>query len=42
VALLGSAAPVKFQAAHGGVAVELPDLPEALLPQPAWVLKLSR
>jgi alpha-L-fucosidase len=42
VTLLGSASPLKFKAANGGVSVELPDLPEELLAQSAWVLKLSR
>jgi alpha-L-fucosidase len=42
VMLLGSAAPVKFRAVEGGVSVDLPDLPEDLTQQAAWVLKLSR
>ncbi len=42
VALVGSAAPLKFKAANGGVSIELPDLPEELRPQPAWVLKIDR
>ena len=42
VTLLGSTAPLKFKVAKGGVSIELPDLPEELLPQPAWVLKLSQ
>ena len=42
VTLLGSTAPLKFKAVEGGISVELPDLPEELLPQPAWVLKVSR
>jgi alpha-L-fucosidase len=42
VSLLGSAAPLKFRAAVGGVAIDLPPLPENLLNQPAWVLKVSR
>src|SRR5512140_1530104 len=41
VTLLGSPAPVKFKTAQGGVSIELPDLPEELLRQPAWVVKLS-
>ena len=41
VTLLGSTAPLKFKAAKAGVSVELPDLPEELRPQPAWVLKIS-
>ncbi|MBV6430170.1 MAG: hypothetical protein IANPNBLG_00274 [Bryobacteraceae bacterium] len=42
VTLLGSPAALKFKAAKGGVSVELPDVPEDLMRQPAWVLKLSR
>jgi len=42
VTLLGSAAPLKFKAVEGGVAVDLPGLPEDLVQQAAWVLKLSR
>ena len=42
VTLLGSAAPVKFTSANGGISVQLPELSEELRPQPAWVLKLSR
>jgi alpha-L-fucosidase len=41
VTLLGSSAPVKFKAAGSGVAIELPDLPDELLHQPGWVLKVS-
>jgi alpha-L-fucosidase len=42
VSLLGSAGALKFKPVKAGISVELPDLPEALLAQPAWVLKLSR
>ncbi|MGA2859950.1 MAG: alpha-L-fucosidase, partial [Candidatus Sulfotelmatobacter sp.] len=42
VTLLGSTTPLRFKAAGGGVSIELPDLPEELLHQPAWVLKLSQ
>jgi alpha-L-fucosidase len=42
VSLLGSTEPVKFTASNGVVSVNLPNLPEDLLAQPAWVLKLSR
>jgi alpha-L-fucosidase len=42
VTLLGSTAPLKFKATSGGILVQLPDLPEELLPQPAWVLKVSQ
>jgi alpha-L-fucosidase len=42
VSLLGSTIPLKFKASKMGVSVELPDLPEELRSQPAWVLKISR
>ncbi|HZO57795.1 MAG TPA: alpha-L-fucosidase [Bryobacteraceae bacterium] len=42
VSLLGVPGTLRFQAAMGGVAVTLPDVPEDLMRQPAWVLKLSR
>jgi len=42
VSLLGSTAPLKFKASKAGVTVALPDLPEQLRQQPAWVLKISR
>ena len=42
VTLLGSEAPLKFKAASGGVTIDLPRLPDNLLHQPAWVLKVSR
>jgi len=42
VSLLGSGAALKFKAEKGGVTVELPAMPEALMRQPAWVLKLGR
>src|SRR5438067_779902 len=42
VSLLGSGAPLKFRASKAGLSVELPDLPEDLRPQPAWVLKISQ
>src|SRR5271167_242346 len=35
------AAPLRFTSAAGVVTIELPELPEELLAQPAWVLKLS-
>jgi hypothetical protein len=41
VTLLGVAAPLRFKSGAGSVTVDLPELPEALLAQPAWVLKLS-
>ena len=41
VALLGASGTLKFQAKAGAVSVDLPELPEELQAQPAWVLKLS-
>jgi alpha-L-fucosidase len=42
VSLLGGAAPLRFARNGTAIRVELPDLPEELLGQPAWVLKLAR
>jgi len=42
VALLGSSAPLSFRKQGNSVIIDLPELPEALRAQPAWVLKLSR
>ena len=43
VALLGGPPKsLKFAKAGSSITVELPDLPEELLGQPAWVLRLSR
>jgi hypothetical protein len=42
VTLIGSATPLKFQSGAGEVKIQLPDLPEDLRAQPAWVLKISR
>ena len=42
VTLLGAAAPLRFQANGNAITVDLPDVPEELLGQPAWVLKFSR
>jgi len=42
VTLLGSSAAIKFGSANGVVSIQLPELPEELRPQAAWVLKLSR
>lgn len=42
VSLLGSTQPLKFKQVAGGVRVELPALPEELMHQPCWVLKISR
>jgi alpha-L-fucosidase len=42
VTLLGSTAAVKFKAVSSGVSIELPELTDELMRQPAWVLKVSR
>ena len=42
VTLLGGPGSLQFTKAGTSITVELPDLPEELLGQPAWVLKLGR
>jgi alpha-L-fucosidase len=42
VALLGTSARMRWKARNGSVVIDLPELPENLLKQPAWVLKLSK
>ena len=42
VILLGSSTPLKAKNAKTGLSIELPDLPEDLRQQPAWVLKISK
>jgi alpha-L-fucosidase len=42
VSLLGSTAPLKFKSTKEGISIALPDLPEELRAQPAWVLKVSQ
>ncbi|PYV75139.1 MAG: hypothetical protein DMG97_06940, partial [Acidobacteria bacterium] len=42
VDLLGSSTPLKFKASSGGLTIQLPDLPEGLCQQPAWVLRISQ
>jgi alpha-L-fucosidase len=42
VTLLGSTARLRVKSAAGKITVELPELPEDLLSQPAWVLKFSQ
>jgi hypothetical protein len=42
VTLLGSEVSLKFKSAAGAVIIQLPDLPEDLRAQPAWVLKISQ
>lgn len=41
VSLLGSEQKLKYRSEAGGVRVELPRLPDSLLRQPCWVLKVS-
>ena len=40
--LLGSPGLLKFEVVKSGVSIELPALPEELMQQPAWVLKVSQ
>ncbi|MGP8252820.1 MAG: alpha-L-fucosidase [Terracidiphilus sp.] len=42
VALLGSSLELKFKATKDGLSIQLPELPQNLLAQPAWVLKVSQ
>jgi alpha-L-fucosidase len=42
VILLGSSTPLKASNSKTGLSIELPDLPEDLRQQPAWVLKISQ
>jgi alpha-L-fucosidase len=42
VKLLGSGASLKFRASSSGLSIQLPDLPEDLRQQPAWVLRISQ
>ncbi len=42
VRLLGSSDPLQFRFNNGTVTIELPELADALLAQPAWVLKFSQ
>ena len=41
ITLLGVDTPLKFKASKGEVSIQLPELPEALLSQPAWALKVT-
>jgi alpha-L-fucosidase len=41
VTLLGSAAPLKFKSKGETIVVDLPPVPEDLMGQPAWTLKLA-
>jgi alpha-L-fucosidase len=42
VALLGSPAALRWKSASGALVIDLPALPEDLIYQPMWVLKISR
>jgi hypothetical protein len=42
VTLLGSSASLKFRGSKAGLEIDLPDLPENLRVQPAWVLKIAQ
>ena len=42
VSLLGTTAPLIFETRGNAVTIDLPEVPEDLMSQPAWVLKLSR
>jgi alpha-L-fucosidase len=42
VNLLGSNLSLKFKATSAGLSIQLPDLPENLRDQPAWVLRISQ
>ncbi len=42
VKLLGSSTPLQFKTSKAGLSIELPDLPEDLRLQPAWVLKIRQ
>ena len=42
VTLLGATTALKFKSQGNTVTVDMPEVPEALMGQPAWVLKLSR
>lgn len=42
VTLLGGGGPLRFSKSGAAIDIDLPDLPEDLLGQPAWVLKLTR
>ncbi|HVN05200.1 MAG TPA: alpha-L-fucosidase C-terminal domain-containing protein, partial [Bryobacteraceae bacterium] len=42
VSLLGAAMPIHWRTAGNSVVINLPDMPEHLMKQPAWVLKLVR
>jgi alpha-L-fucosidase len=42
VQLLGLPSDLKFKNANGSVTIQLPDLPEDLLAQPSWTLKITQ
>jgi alpha-L-fucosidase len=42
VSLLGASAPLKWKTAGNAVTITMPDLPEELMGQPMWVIKVSQ
>jgi hypothetical protein len=42
VTLLGDSTVLKFKNSAKALSIQLPELPEDLRQQPAWVLKISR
>lgn len=42
VHLLGASTPLKFKASSSGLSIQLPELPEDLRQQAAWVLRISQ
>ena len=40
--LLGVAEPLRFQTQGTAVTIDLPEIPEELMAEPAWVIKLSK
>lgn len=42
VELLGTGESLKFRSSSSGLSIQLPDLPEDLRQQPAWVLRISQ
>jgi alpha-L-fucosidase len=42
IALLGAAAPLKWKAAAGRIAVQMPEIDDELIRQPMWVLRIAQ
>jgi hypothetical protein len=40
--LLGAPAPLKFKRAGNAITITMPELPEELMAQPMWVIKVSQ